>query len=289
MNTLSALLNNDQRFRMIAERYIQESCTVTTDNIDDDGHHHSTTDDEKFKKIMDSLPIVTISDGQVDHLHNYYENGLYFINLVQVMRTIPAERQAVIISNIMNVVNVKAGKGSFIAVKTSKILADAQAMATTPPVVIVTVQLAWKAVESISSWWKEDISGKRCVKQIIDTSAGVLGSYAGGAAGSTIGTVISPGYGTLVGAVVGGIAGSCGASTLSGWLTEHFFDLPKSVALENAYKFLNLLPSCSNTEINGRYKTLALQYHPDRGGKAEDFHKLQVSVAIIKQARGQGV
>jgi hypothetical protein len=153
----------------------------------------------------------------------------------------------------------------------------------------VAVQLSWEALKSIRSWWNGEISGKRCAKQIIDASAGILGGYGGGVAGMAVGTAVLPGYGTLIGAVTGGVLGSFAASALSEWLTKYFFNLPKSVALENAYRFLNLSPSHSNSEINERYRALALQYHPDKGGKVEDFHKLQVSVAIIKQARGQGV
>ncbi len=46
-----------------------------------------------------------------------------------------------------------------------------------------------------------------------------------------------PVMGSLVGADIGGVAGSFGASALSEWLTQYFFGLPKTVALENAYKF----------------------------------------------------
>jgi hypothetical protein len=182
------------------------------------------------------------------------------------------------------------GKNSKIAKLTSHSLTSAQTMAADfDPVLIGTVQLSWEALQSISSWWKGEISGKRCTKQIIDSSASILGGYAGGAAGCYIGTVIAPGYGTLIGSAIGGIAGSFTASTFSEWLTEYFFDLPKHIAVENAYRFLGLSLSCSNAEINTKYRALARQYHPDKGGKAEDFHTLQISVAIIKQARGQNI
>lgn len=216
--------------------------------------------------------------------------GIPVLNLIQGIRAIPPERQAIIISKIMNVVNYAAGEGSMIAVSTSQALTQAQAIAgKVVPVVIVAVQLSWEALKSIRSWWNGEISGKRCAKQILDASAGMLGGFGGGAAGCAIGSAICPGYGTLIGAVVGGIAGSAAASAFSEWLTSYFFNLPKSVALENAYRFLDLPSSCSNGDINTRYRTLALESHPDKGGNAEDFHKLQISVAIIKQARGEGV
>jgi len=274
---------------MMAERYLQESRSVVTVNINERGHHNSTPGRDIDGDIPE-LPMVTIPDAQINYLRIYAETGIPALNLVQGIRAIPAERQAAIVSEIMDAVNSVAGESSLIAVSTSQSLTRAQAMAgKIAPIAIVTVQLSWEALKSIHSWWKGEITGKRCTKQIIDGSAGILGGYGGGAAGAAIGSALLPGYGTLAGAVIGGIAGSIGASALSEWLTEYFFDLPKSIAVENAYKFLQLSPSCSNTEINGRYRKLALQFHPDKGGNAEDFHKLQVSVAIIKQARGQGV
>jgi preprotein translocase subunit Sec63 len=69
-------------------------------------------------------------------------------------------------------------------------------------------------------------------------------------------------------------------------LTMSIFDLPKSVALENAFIFLGLPPSASNADVNKKYKELALKYHPDkRGGSQEMFHKLMVNVAVIKASR----
>jgi hypothetical protein len=289
MNTLSALLDNNRRFQMMAERYLQESRSVVTVNIDERDHRNSTPGRDIDRDIPE-LPMVIIPDTQINYLRLYTETGIPVLNLVQGIRAIPAERQAAIISEIMNTVTSVTGERSLIAVSTSQSLTRAQTMAgKITPIAIVAVQLSWEALKSIRSWWKGEITGERCAKQIIDASAGILGGYAGGAAGVAIGTALLPGYGTLAGAVIGGIAGSVGASALAEWLTKHFFNLPKSIAVENAYKFLKLSPCHSNTEINERYRTLALQFHPDKGGNAEDFHKLQVSVAIIKQARGQGV
>jgi hypothetical protein len=278
----------------MAERYLQECRNVTTIDTTLGGQRSAAAAaaaaDEEFDRKISQLPMVIIPGTKSNYLHNYKETGIPVLNLIQGIRAIPSERQAAIISKIMSVVNNTVGESSVIAISTSQALTRAQAMAgKVVPVVIVAVQLSYEALKSISSWWKGEISGKRCAKQIIDASAGILGGFGGGAAGCGIGTAICPGYGTLIGAVVGGIAGSAAASALSEWLTSYFFDLPKSVALENAYRFLDLPPSCSNGEINTRYRTLALKYHPDKGGNAEDFHKLQISVAIIKQARGEGV
>ncbi|CAF1102871.1 unnamed protein product [Adineta steineri] len=269
---------------MMAERYLQESRSVGTININD-GNHMT---DEEFHRLISQLPMVIIPGNQTNCLSTYTETGEFVLNLVQGIRAIPLERQALMISKIMGAITSVAGENSLIAMQASQTLTRAQVVAgKVVPIVIVAVQLSWEAIKSIRSWWNGEITGKRCAKQIIDASAGILGGYAGGAAGMGIGTALLPGYGTLAGAVVGGFAGFFGVSALAEWLTEYFFDVPKSVAVENAYNFLTLPQSCSNDGINTRYRALALRYHPDKGGNPQDFHKLQISVAIIKQARGQ--
>jgi DnaJ-class molecular chaperone len=64
------------------------------------------------------------------------------------------------------------------------------------------------------------------------------------------------------------------------------FDLPKDKSLENAFIYMKLNHHASNQEINTRFRELCLQYHPDKGGNAEDFHKLQTSMAIIRLSKG---
>ncbi|CAF1539198.1 unnamed protein product [Didymodactylos carnosus] len=140
-----------------------------------------------------------------------------------------------------------------------------------------------------NSRWNCEISDRRYVKNIIDATSAIVGGFAGGAAGIAIGNHLCSRVGTLIGGFTGGIIGTVGAAALSKWLTEYFFDLPPTVALEKAYSYLDLKARCTNTDINSAFKKLALEYHPDKGGSTEDFHKLQYAVAIIKQARGQEV
>ncbi len=49
---------------------------------------------------------------------------------------------------------------------------------------------------------------------------------------------------------------------------------------------MNLSHHASNEEINKRYRELCLKHHPDKGGKVEDFQKLQCSMAIIRLSKG---
>lgn len=65
------------------------------------------------------------------------------------------------------------------------------------------------------------------------------------------------------------------ANSLSDWLTLKLFDLPKDQAVENAFSFMNLSHHASNEEINSRFRQLCLQYHPDKDGDVNEFHKLQ--------------
>ncbi|CAF4568561.1 unnamed protein product, partial [Didymodactylos carnosus] len=137
-------------------------------------------------------------------------------------------------------------------------------------VFIVIGKLGWRAVKNIYLWWKGEVSGKRCVKEIIDASAEMLGGVLGCAEGAMLGTLVCPWVGTAVGGLIGAVVGATLAAKLSEYLTGKFFDLPKSVALENAYKTLGLTHSCSNGEINSAYHRLALKHHPDKGGSKED-------------------
>ncbi|CAF4831197.1 unnamed protein product, partial [Rotaria sp. Silwood2] len=83
---------------------------------------------------------------QGHYLHSYTETGMPVLNLVQGIRAIPAERQAIIISKIMSTVHSVAGESSLIAVSTSQALTRAQTIAgKVVPIAIVGVQLSWEA------------------------------------------------------------------------------------------------------------------------------------------------
>ena len=44
--------------------------------------------------------------------------------------------------------------------------------------------------------------------------------------------------------------------------------------------------NASNHEINTAFRALCLKHHPDKGGRSEDFHIVQVNMAVIKAAKG---
>jgi DnaJ-class molecular chaperone len=62
--------------------------------------------------------------------------------------------------------------------------------------------------------------------------------------------------------------------------------LPKDQAVENAFSFMNLSHHASNEEINSRFRQLCLQYHPDKDGDVNEFHKLQITMTIIRLSKG---
>ncbi|CAF1459719.1 unnamed protein product [Adineta steineri] len=158
----------------------------------------------------------------------------------------------------------------------------------------IVITLAYDTYSNIKGWWRGEISGKRCVKCLVDDLAAIGAGFLGGAGGATggalIGTAIFPGFGTTAGGVIGGflggLFGGVVGAALSKWFTEHMFNLPPTVALEKAYMYLGVAHNCSNSEINSAYKRLALKHHPDKGGDPEEFIKLKAQVGLIKTARG---
>jgi len=156
--------------------------------------------------------------------------------------------------------------------------------------------LSYEIYTNIRRWWKGEIKGKRCVKNIVDCGVSVAAGLAGGVGGEVVGAMagffiagpVGAAAGTLIGGVGGGVAASMGARTLSDRLTQWIFGLPKSESLENAYRFFGLKASASNSDINSAYRRLALQYHPDKPtGDRDMWTKLQYHLAIIREARGE--
>ena len=159
---------------------------------------------------------------------------------------------------------------------------------------LVTVFLAAEIRMNIKKWWNGEISGKRCVKNIIDKGASLAAGLCGVMAGETVGALLGvplgpPGVavGALVGGLVGGLILTEFANEVVDLLTRCLFGLPQSEALENAYNFLEITPEASNSDINSKYRHLSLKYHPDKGGKRDDWTRLQYSMAVIKEARGE--
>lgn len=148
-----------------------------------------------------------------------------------------------------------------------------------------------------------------CAKNIIDSLAKISGGLlsrgvAKAAAGSSIGIGIGMAIvaicvacalvnpiiiviGLVIGAVVVGVELATTATRLSNWLIQKISTSSKDVDIENAHKILGLDCGASNEEINSNFRRLAVKYHPYKGGSKEDWHKLQVSLAVIKMTKGE--
>ena len=148
-----------------------------------------------------------------------------------------------------------------------------------------------------------------CAKNIIDSLAKISGGLlsrgvAKAAAGSSI--VIGIGMaivaicvacalvnpiiiviGSVIAVVVVGVELATAATRLSNWLTQKISTSSKDFDIENAHKIIGLENGASNEEIISNFRRLAVKYHPDKGGSKGDWHKLQVSLAVIKMTKGE--
>lgn len=152
---------------------------------------------------------------------------------------------------------------------------------------LAAVQLSYAAIKNLYAWWKGEITGKRCCKNIVDSVASIGGGIGGGYGGAIAGGAVAGPFGAIAGGVVGAVAGSQVAEKLTNKLTCKIFNIPKDAALEKAYSYLGVSQHADNSTINSAYRKLALKYHPDRGGKHEDFLELQIQMSVVKMARGE--
>lgn len=63
--------------------------------------------------------------------------------------------------------------------------------------------------------------------------------------------------------------------------TRYFANEKRAQALQA----LGLADSADSAEIENRFRALAMQHHPDRGGDAEEFQTLQEAIAILRRCR----
>ncbi|XP_050504289.1 uncharacterized protein LOC126883094 [Diabrotica virgifera virgifera] len=278
MKILMSSMNVASLFSQYAKRFAEDTKRADSD--------------EKFKRVLgliwaqmmdvnkqtddkDKTPDVSIF-AKLEHLSLEASPGM-----VRALSIIPYESQkrflvmlkdivpTTVPSNVMNaVVSVNKGGGAVVTVA------------------LASIHLTYEAIVNIRRWWNGEISGKRCCKTIIDSLATIGGSVGGGFAGVVVGALGGP-VGMIIGAIGGGILGGQLAKGLSQWMTEKIFDVPKSEALENAYNFFNLRNHASNHQINTAYRQKCLEYHPDRRGSEEMFHKVQMEMAVIKAAKGE--
>ena len=49
---------------------------------------------------------------------------------------------------------------------------------------LAALQLGWEAIQNLRRWWKGEISGKRCAKNIVDSSFSIGMGVVGGIGGN---------------------------------------------------------------------------------------------------------
>lgn len=152
--------------------------------------------------------------------------------------------------------------------------------------VLAVAVLSFEALSHIWRWWEGKISNVRCGQQVTTACFSAAGGVFGASAGAGFGAMWGP-VGIVAGSMVGGLAASSLTTSLADMLMQKFFCLPKDEAVENAYRLLGVSHRAPPAAVNKSFRMLCLKTHPDQGGNAEDFHKLQVSMELIRIHRGQ--
>jgi hypothetical protein len=277
--TLVRLAKTNRRaFDLYIERLTKDTKTAENNN--------------EFYKVMSDMYKAFLEDGEGE-----FDPSTFSLALQQseakpastaaiVARTfakISASDQAAVLA----VVKSLAYEGSAVIPALNKAVAVVNKVGGN--VVLVTlsaIYVGWEAIKSLKQWWKGEISGKRCAKQVIDGTATFAAGVGGGFGGAAVGSILGP-IGAIGGAIIGGWIASSGAEMVIDWLTQKLFDLPKEVATEKAYNYLGKNPSSSNSEINTAFRQLCLKHHPDKGGDVAKFLELQSSMGMIKLHRGE--
>ena len=147
------------------------------------------------------------------------------------------------------------------------------------------VALAKEAIDIMRKWKHREISNRFAGKMIADVLLGVGG---GACFGMVMGTMATSGKMTHVATGVGTLIGMYLMSSHFGWVTSKLFHVPTTLALEQAYRFLDVNHDSSNADINNAYRRKSLKWHPDKNCTEEanqNWHKLQLSMSVIRMAR----
>ena len=279
---LEASMTNRVAFNMLARRYERDTRNLFSD--------------PDFRKVINEISVKMLSSREVV-LSNHGQKwpapqdwklfgSITAYNLVGTISMLPDHIQT-IIKGIIPSIMEKCGMSSveILGIETALEVAIVTGNSVCR-VALISISLTGFVINNIHRWWQNEITGKECAKNIVDNGfshlAGMGGAAAGAAAGSFLGIP-----GILIGGAFGGAVGILAASSAIDRITQWFFGSPKEVALQNAYRFLQVDSKSSNDQINHRFKELALKYHPDKGGRREDWDQLQLSMGIIREARGE--
>jgi hypothetical protein len=278
--TLKSTLRSDAAFKNYAERLAEDTKRAETD-VD-----FRKTMNIVYSKMMDAseenLAVETYQEFKLARITNFDARQISgFMGLAHAWGLIPVSTQRQILKVIPKIVNRQV-----ISAVDEVVSLVNKSGGDIVMVALAAISLSYDVIKSLYRWWNGEITGKRCCKNIVDSTFTVAAGVGGGVGGAALGSLVGP-LGTLAGGIIGGIISSTAMNLLIDRLTQSLFGIPKDEALENAYNFFGVKVTASNNEINTAFRKLCLKHHPDKGGKSEDFYLVQVNMGVIKAARGE--
>ena len=152
---------------------------------------------------------------------------------------------------------------------------------------LAATELCLQTCKHIRAWYRGELGGEQAFGLIMKDASSVGAGLAGTGSGAYVGFLLGGPIGAVVGAVVGGYAGQVVGTRLSRWMLNLLVGSEggssPEVGLHKAFEFMGLNPSTATIRtVNKRYRKMALQMHPDKGGDPEDWAMLQVCMEIIR-------
>ena len=133
-------------------------------------------------------------------------------------------------------------------------------------------------------------AGALATTATVEVAASLAGLAAGTAAGVKLGMLVGfPAVGGFLGGAFGSWLGSEAAKSFIETLFKRLFNLSQDAALNEAYAYFDATASTPTAEINKKYRKLAKELHPDKGGSHEEFVKLSTYLAYIQKDRESSI
>ena len=280
-NSLRSTINNDRAFKMYATRLAEE--TKKTEKDETFRNTIRTVYEEMLKHSELKESVEKHQGYDVQRLNDSSLVGTSsFYGLSRALAIMPEQTRAAVVDACRRLITSSALGGT---AERALALVN-KAGGAVVGIGLSSVYLGFKVYQHIRRWWKGEIGGKRCAKNIIDDTVGIVAGVGGGLAGAALGSLAGP-WGTVIGGIAGAFSSAVAANYFIDRLTQYIFGLPQSEALENAYRYLGVSMNASNIEVNRAFRSLCLIHHPDRGGDKEEFFILQCHMSVIRQARGE--
>ena len=171
MDALVAVLDDDVTFKVLALQLL-EKC-------------NDSLVTSEFEQMMNMVWQSNEKDEAmiVKMVKEYDQSNMAIVNIQQAFQAIPSYERTTIIVKLLDVAKKIVGKQvvpyRYRALSIGQKLSGVEAQ-----VFIVAVLLSIEILRNIASWWRGEISGKRCVKQIVDFAFTTAGGFGGGFIGS---------------------------------------------------------------------------------------------------------